>query len=147
MSWTPKPGDKVTSPLLVGEWEYSHKYDSDTSIVRLGKFVAQVDTGALSPVAPPIPAEPPVGSVGRVDGKWFVERVEEGWRTTNGIWQRWDDIGPFYEPWVAVSQVADWLLEDASISTSNRAEAFVERFGWPDEKCGCSGKGPCYDHR
>lgn len=133
MSYQPKPGEKVTSPLLVGEWEYSHKYDSDTSIVRLGKFVAQVDTGGLTPVAPPIPAEPPVGSVVWAEGHYWI-------RDNEGVWCKyaadllvcdsWESIGPDASPVVAVSQVADWLRDyDADV----KACLFVERFGWPDE--------------
>ncbi len=131
MSWTPKLGEKVTSPLLVGEWEVVRSEAVIVWLAHSNGAAVSINREHVSPVAPPIPAEPPVGSVGRVDGKWFVEHRETGWRTTAGIKQDWPDFAAYYEPWMAVSQVADWLRTQAlGISL---VKEFVERFGWPDE--------------
>lgn len=76
---TLKPGDRVTNPLLVGEWEYCYLNPDETlARVNNGDVFAWVPPSTLTLVAPPLPPEPPVGSVVFVDGK-VIYRYADGW--------------------------------------------------------------------
>lgn len=142
MSWTPKPGEKVTSPLLVGEWEVVERpYVEDVPHTKVtqGSAVAFVEASDLSPVAPPLPPEPPVGSVVWAKGRYWMRTGHgEEWHSVGvDYWQNWSDLATAddFSAVVAVSQVADWLRDewDYDDNESLLLRTFVERFGWPDE--------------
>lgn len=133
MSYQPKPGDKVTSPLLVGEWTVgSKKRPSWWEVYDKKGNPLEMYVGNLSPVAPPLPAELPVRSVVWAEGMLWQKGPQ--WYAHNGrkwVFRDWRILAADAEPVVAVSQVADWLRTQAlGISL---VKEFVERFGWPDE--------------
>lgn len=146
MTYQPKPGDRVTSPLLVGEWvvfgntgpdeaRLTVMGDACTVVYRLGqRGMIAVPTADLSPVAPPPPPEPPVGSVVWARGQLWLRTDENGpwhWATAKNL-ETWEFLAAASDlsPVVAVSQVADWL---GAYWNDTAATECRQRFGWPDE--------------
>lgn len=140
MTYTPKPGDRVTSPLLVGEWEVTEAHwtvELYVSLrqdrVRLPRILAERLN--LTPVAPPLPPEPPVGSVVRAnglfwqrDGRWWgMHRVET---TASFEDVGWADLAtaPDLSPVVAVEDVAEWL-DGEGIASPYYLDRFRAKFG------------------
>ena len=131
MTYTPKPGDRVTSPLLVGEWTVGVKkqpawfevYDDKGNPLKM--YV-----GNLVPVVPPPPPEPPVGSVVWAQGRYWY-RIDTAMAThwNSGVkWSLWGEIVGDAVPVVPVTEVADWLgCSDPGLDNLRRQ--FVERFG------------------
>lgn len=116
MSWTPKPGEKVTSPLLVGEWEVVERpYVEDVPHTKVtqGSAVAFVEASDLSPVAPPLPPEPPVGSVVRAHGKMWLRQAGQGWYDQHDKYAAWPHLAaaPDFSAVAPVEDIADWLWD------------------------------------
>lgn len=84
MTYTPKPGDRVTSPLLVGEWEVELQR-GDQSLARVTQegSAVYVSPDTLTPVAPPLPPEPPAGSAVYVDGVCYIQTSATRWFPTD----------------------------------------------------------------
>jgi hypothetical protein len=128
MSYTPKPGDRVTSPLLVGEWAVLKVMGGGrTEVCRDGHMV-RVETGHLTPVAPPLPPEPPVGSV-VWDGERYWQRHARMWGSPGVPSVEWADLAADAVPVVPVTTAADWLdMQDTAV-----ADSFRDEFGGFDE--------------
>lgn len=109
-----KPGDKVISPLLVGEWEYRYM-NPEESLARVNNRDVSiwVPPSTLSLVAPSLPPEPPVGSVVFVDGEGFVNRGGvTPWYSLHRAGAQWADIAATARPAVpkpTVDEVLDAL--------------------------------------
>lgn len=141
MTYTPKPGDRVTSPLLVGEWEVQQVIDDGWCDLMNddGRRVSVKHQASLTPVAPPLPPEPPVGSVVRAHGRMWMRgreypaRLPERawWEHPESIAREWSDLAtaPDLSPVVAVDDVADWL--DGSWASKALGDEFRAEFdGW-----------------
>jgi hypothetical protein len=138
--YTPKPGDRVTSPLLVGEWEVNYLNDHnkdgrEVSLIR-HNATAWVPLAGLTPVTPPLPPEPAVGSVVRAHGQlwqrngayWYDGKVgEEAWADLATA----DDLSPV----VAVDDVAEWLENNVDFTDPGpgKAQQFRAAFGGWDK--------------
>lgn len=114
MTYTPKPGDKVTSPLLVGEWEVTGTWGKYAHRVRQGDAEVTLDASCLYLVAPPLPPEPAVGSVVRAHGKLWqrTKNADQPWTNGGGYpCHDWPHLAtaPDLSPVVAVEDVAEWL--------------------------------------
>ncbi len=141
-----KPGDRVTSPLLVGEWVIDDNQSGSKPAFewvwvrkgddRIAEFVPR-----LTLVAPPIPPEPPVGSVVFVEGV-FYRHQRKGWVSENGALTDWPYIAARAVPAVdptnddhlkaaglcRVAEAIDWLDGEA-ISSSYYLGRFQAKFG------------------
>ena len=124
-----KHGDRVTSPLLVGEWLIYGTMRGNLPpdwvwLIRADEKTGDVIpefAGRLTLVAPPLPPEPPVGSVvfcpndgDPRDGEWFAcMRFDHGgWLDSWGNPGRWADIAADARPAVpqpTVDEVLDAL--------------------------------------
>lgn len=121
-----KPGDKVTSPLLVGEWEVTHiQLHTGCRLRRVDpEGFAYIQYAYLTPVAPP---EPGLGEVVWAAGFYWCHH-RAGWSLVrDGNIRAWAFIANNAEPVVPVSKVADWLTAERLEGT---AEAFRAEFGW-----------------
>lgn len=130
MVTTLKPGTRVTSPLLVGEWYVTRTCGEFTADVVRGPASAQLPTRDLTPVAPPLPPEPAVGSVVRAHGRPWLRLQSDGlWWADDGSCETWgflacaDDLSPV----VPVDDVADWLQRVDYYGAGNAVRA---EFGW-----------------
>jgi hypothetical protein len=139
-----KPGDRVTSPLLVGEWTVVGRYDSSSTfwIVRQGSEHLLASDHTLTLVAPPLPPEPPVGSVVFVDGVAWWRTGEYFWRSQSAGKSYWSDIAARAVPAVdptnddhlkaaglcRVAEAIDWLNAE-SIASPYYLGRFQARFG------------------
>lgn len=135
MTYTPKPGDRVTSPLLVGEWEVVGGPLNYQITVRSARALATVDlaAGHLTLVAPPLPTEPAVGSVVRAHGRLWHKKADY-WRTSLGdVPKKWPALAtaPDLSPVVAVDEVAEWL--DGYGETPDCIDDFRAEFGGWDK--------------
>jgi hypothetical protein len=109
-----KPGDQVTSPLLVGEWTVVAKKEPAWYEVYDDKGNGiEMHVGNLTLVAPEPPPEPPVGSVVFVDGEVWVH-------ARGGVWHMhplgvgsWSDIAARAVP--AVDPTNDDHLKAAGL--------------------------------
>lgn len=139
--YQPQPGDRVTSPLLVGEWEVTETHLTMELYVSLRQdrvllpriLAERLD---LTPVAPPPPPEPAVGSVVRAHGRLWL-------RTDGDQWLRFEDNRRRVQPWavlaaapdlspvVAVDDVADWF--DATRGDKITGNMIRGRFGNKEE--------------
>ena len=132
--YQPKPGDRVTSPLLVGEWTVLHESDDNAGYWWLGTDFATVCVWheTPTPVAPPLPTEPAVGSVVRAHGRLWT-RDELWWRTHDRDAQKWPHLAtaPDLSPVVPVDDVADWL--DGSWASKTLGDEFRASFGGWDQ--------------
>ena len=113
MTYTPKPGDRVTSPLLVGEWEVMFVLGQLCMVVTSGvpSSRAAVPLDSITPVAPSLPPEPAVGSVVRAYGRLWHKKADY-WQTSLGdVPKKWPALAtaPDLSPVVAVDDVCDWL--------------------------------------
>ena len=123
MSWTPKLGEKVTSPLLVGEWEVQSIASDGAPVCLAAKMpdgaliTAWVHPRYLSPVAPPLPPEPRVGSVVRAHGKMWLRQAGRAWYDQHDTYAAWPHLAaaPDFSAVAPVEDIADWLW-DAGIS-------------------------------
>lgn len=160
MTWTPKPGDKVTSPLLVGEWtverngvQYAHLYVPGPTGAT-PDATAAVPRDTLAPVAPPLPPEPPTGTV-VWDGERYWQRSGGSWSSARsaGVWRDvkdWSQIAADAVPVVPVNKVAHWLRQnDCEQWCAMTEERFLAEFGGfdgplpkvcPLDDCGCNGE-------
>lgn len=136
MTYTPKPGDRVTSPLLVGEWEVMFVLGQQCMVVTSGvpSSRAAVPTDSITPVDPAMPPEPAVGAVVRAHGRlWHRSGTDEWFGSDDkGLrsFQKWPDLAtaPDLSPVVAVDDVARWL--DSQEATVLRAELRAKFGGW-----------------
>lgn len=115
-SYQPKPGDRVKSPLLVGEWEVVERpYVEDVPHTKVtqGSAVAFVEASDLSPVAPPLPPEPRVGSVVRAHGKMWLRQAGQGWYDQHDKYAAWPHLAtaPDFSAVAPVEDIADWLWD------------------------------------
>lgn len=118
-SYQPKPGDRVKSPLLVGEWEVICDAERGTkwwTVERpVGEAFHTVDIfqGDLSPVAPPLPPEPRVGSVVRAHGKMWLRQAGQGWYDQHDKYAAWPHLAaaPDFSAVAPVEDIADWLWD------------------------------------
>lgn len=112
MSWTPKPGDRVEfTETVVGTWGLN---DHQEGCVQTddGRRV-YIDPDALTPVAPPLPPEPAVGSVVRAHGKLWLRLIGNNWHSVGEAMSvTWSHLAaaPDLSPVVVVDDVADWML-------------------------------------
>lgn len=132
-----KPGDKVTSPLLVGEWTVTDVRceDNRVRLMRDGG-TAYLLPADLALVAPPAPPEPLVGTVGFVDGEPWLGSRDFGWyclvRNRGSL--TWDGIADRFVPAVpqpTVEEMAD-ALTDAPYDLG-RARRVMRALGWEVE--------------
>jgi hypothetical protein len=138
-----KPGDKVTSPLLVGEWEVA---DCDTvsrrsRVWRGGKDfrLVELDNADLTLVTPSLPPEPPVGSVVRAHGRLWLRMGDDLWHDEDDNDYFWGDL--VYAPEsdlsavVAVEDVAEWITDNIpQRQPDDFGQDFRAEFGgWGDE--------------
>ena len=99
MTYTPQPGDRVTSPLLVGEWEVARvREEAHWTVTQDGRRVL-IHPDDLTPVAPPLPTEPAVGSVVRAHGRLWIH--DHTW-TDGSTWHKWSHLA-------TAPDVCDWL--------------------------------------
>lgn len=135
-----KPGDRVISPLLVGEWEYRY-LNPEESLARVNNRDVSiwVPPSTLSLIATPLPPEPPVGTVGWVDGK-PVCRDQYGWSLANSrlSFGPWISFAYRFVPAVPKPTVEEVL--DALHAASHREHASNLSLGvaihaalWPEE--------------
>ena len=134
MTYTPKPGDKVTSSLLVGEWEVTRTCSEFTAIVKHADAIANVAFRDLSPVAPPPPPEPPVGSVVWARGRYWIRRAMLWLSPGVEYMKPWEEIAADAVPVVPVNKVADWFYAWLTDSADPRPvedlpEMFLSEFG------------------
>lgn len=138
MSYTPKLGDRVTSPLLVGEWEVRRIYGQWMTEVSRDDALVTVPTSHLTPVAPPLPPEPPVGSVVWVNGRMWTAG-KDYWFSIDASGDEegdavWSDLAADAVPVVPVNKVADWFYAWLTNSADPRPvedlpEMFLAEFG------------------
>ena len=143
-----KPGDKVTSPLLVGEWEViGYDYADDLWVwLANGKERIRESRYRLTLVAPPLPPEPPVGTVvfcpndgDPADGGWFATMRFDGytkpWVDAWGNSADWADIAADARPAVpkpTVEQMMKALHNTGDEVDRNVAADLIARL-WPEE--------------
>lgn len=135
--YTPKPGDKVTSTLLVGEWVVLRRGESVVNnwwVERDSKRLT-ISGSYLTPVAPPLPPEPPVGDVVWVNGRYW-QRAIRGWSSgrSDGLWRDvkdWSEIAADAVPVVPVNKAADWIRDQwiGDTSPGELADDFRAEFG------------------
>jgi hypothetical protein len=136
-----KPGDRVTSPLLVGEWEVDQLQSPDLPAgwvwVRSGASIIPEAESRLTLVAPPLPPEPPVGLVVFVDGVTYVNdtpAASNTWSAHNGgRWKYtpWSDIAARAVP--AVDPTNDEHLRDAGLCRVEDVARWLARRGIRDQ--------------
>lgn len=151
MTWF-KPGDKVTCLGHPGEWEVWGDDDRAASMTVLGvpctvvvqgppsgqKQMCLVPIDTLTFVAPaPIP-DPPVGSVGFVDGEPWLGGRDFGWyclvRNRGSL--TWDGIADRFVPAVpqpTVDEMAEALTPWSNVdglTTTERARIIMHNLGW-----------------
>jgi hypothetical protein len=101
MSDTIKTGDRVTSPLLVGEWGVLRTVgDAGRTEVCKDGHMLRVPTDSLTLVdQPEYPDEPPVGSVVFVDGAMYVKSTASG----DNPWSGHDGGRWKFVPWSEIA--------------------------------------------
>ena len=135
VTYTPKPGDRVTSPLLVGEWEVMFVLGQQCMVVTSGlpSSRAAVPTDSITPVAPSLPPEPAVGSVVRAHGRLWHSKADF-WHTSLGdVPKKWADLAaaPDLSPVVPVDDAAEWLEKQQH--KPYMVEPFRDEFGGWDK--------------
>jgi hypothetical protein len=127
-----KPGDRVTSPLLVGEWEVLNVDNALPGFIVVGQERHEVMAHKinLTLVAPP-PPEPPVGSVVWLDGEAWVHANDAVFAWHTHPWQEgsWSDIADRAVP--AVDPTNDDHLKAAGLCRVDEVDT------WMDEKGAC----------
>lgn len=152
-----KPGDKVTSPLLVGEWEvvFESTRGDWVDIINANDQTCAVHPEDLICVGPSLPPEPPVGTCGHHPLWGSLIRQHPGWNPgwidVNDRAHLWLNIARRFTPYVnpadpasvkgaglvKVEDVAAWLAgERKFVITSGEytAEVFRKRFGGMDDE-------------
>lgn len=145
---TLKPGDRVTSTLLVGEWEVTDgRCEADTIRVTQGSARSYVPLSTLTLIAPPLPPEPPVGSVvfcpnvaDPADGKWYAmlrfDDYSKPWSDAWGNTADWAEIAADARPAVpkpTVDEMAEALTPWSNVdglTTTERARIIMHDLGW-----------------
>lgn len=135
MTYIPKPGDKVTSPLLVGEWivDGINKDGTTVTVFLDGRAPwLHIQACDLTPAAPPLPPEPPVGSVVWASGRMWIAGKDYWFSIdANGDEEGdaiWSEIAADAVPVVPVTKIAEWLNDDYGYD--GMAAAALGKFGW-----------------
>lgn len=134
-----QPGDRVTSPLLNGEWQVQRVWGNDaqaevvwmSSDTTAQRAFARVMVSDLTPVAPPLPPEPAVGSVVRAHGLIW-QRGDDCWQSARRSTAQWPGLAtaPDLSPVVAVDDATRWLELHVPEGVD---EAFHAEFGGWDK--------------
>ena len=120
MTYTPKPGDRVTSPLLNPDRTWTVEANARQQIGvtwwwcvdEHGNRIPE-EQGRLTPVTPPLPPEPAVGSV-VWDGERYWQRGGARWWHQDEHCEEvadWPDLADKTVPVVPVTTVANRLRE------------------------------------
>jgi hypothetical protein len=134
MSYQPKPGDRVTSPLLVGEWEVICRQQGQYVVEHESKRI-MVSASYLTPVVPPLPPEPVFGSVVYANGLYWQRQFGlGGWQAYHGErWHHalWPDLAADAVPVVPVTTAAEWMLSAGCMP--HTVNCFRDEFGGFDD--------------
>ena len=127
-NYKPQSGDFVH---LYGH-DRQFKVTADVYASGVVHVEGYVDVEDVTPVAPPLPSEPDIGTVVWVNGKGFVNRGGiSPWYSAYNAGRLWNEIAAKAEPMVPVSKVAEWIDRNQHTLTAND---FLLEFGWGDQR-------------
>lgn len=113
MTYTPKPGDRVLIPAVY----LTQDTHGDQHAVDVGALTYTVFLNAdaeilpdTRPIDPPLPPEPPVGSVVRANGRLWWRDKDFDWTDGEDMQTDWSDLATADDlsPVVAVDDVLAW---------------------------------------